>query len=114
LKKMPCNRINGLLFSYLQRATPGQLWTSGEGGAPGADTGQIALSSEKAIELCKARQEMVLQASTGRASAFDGIRASRGFVTVSGGSQTTSVRAARDAGIPVVTGCTEIHWKIVK
>jgi len=76
--------------------------------APGAASGVVALSSEKAKELAKKGLKVILVREETRPDDFDGMMASKGILTRSGGTSSHAALVARQFGKACVSSASDI------
>jgi pyruvate,orthophosphate dikinase len=107
--RMPSAQIDALLFPSLSRTAKGDLWTVGEGVAPGVVSGPIALTLTKVLELRKSTPDVIFIQPSGKPGNEEGIRQARGIVIVSNGARSTAALLAQRLGIPAVVSCTNIQ-----
>lgn len=75
---------------------------------PGAASGKVALSSERAIAMKKAGIPCILVREETSPNDFPGMVAAEGILTMRGGSTSHAAVVARGMGKPCVVGCGEI------
>ncbi|WP_088286435.1 pyruvate, phosphate dikinase [Kineosporia sp. A_224] len=86
----------------------GDLLTTGTGACPGQVSGVLALTSERARELADAGHDVVLARPVTSPSDLDGMIASQGIVTATGGSTSHAAVVARALGTACVVGASDL------
>lgn len=81
------------------------LAASGLNAGPGAASGLLALSKEKAIEYKKKGKRCILVRTETNPDDFPGLVAAEGILTLRGGSTSHAAVVARGMGKPCVVGC---------
>ena len=90
----------------LQSATP---ITTGLAASPGAATGKVVFTAERAVELHKAgEKDLVLVRLETSPEDIDGMHVCRGVLTVRGGMTSHAAVVARGMGTCCVAGCGEV------
>lgn len=86
-------------------AAHNRLAASGLNAGPGAASGQLALSKEKAIEMQKKGIRTILVRQETNPDDFPGLVAAEGILTLRGGSTSHAAVVARGMGKPCIVGC---------
>ena len=81
----------------------------GLGASPGAASGEVALSSERVIELVKAGRKAILIRHQTSADDVAGMARADGFLTAAGGMTSHAAVVARGMGKPCVVGCEALR-----
>lgn len=76
---------------------------------PGAASGSIVFSTEKALELRKKGQRCILVREEASPDDFPGMVAAEGILTIRGGSTSHAAVVARGMGKPCIVGCGALH-----
>ncbi|MBA3957204.1 MAG: pyruvate, phosphate dikinase [Parachlamydiaceae bacterium] len=90
-------------------ASNDRLAGRGLNAGPGAASGQIALSSKKAVELQRQGIPCILVREETNPDDFPGIVAAEGILTLRGGSTSHAAVVARGMGKPCIVGCGALH-----
>ena len=77
--------------------------------SPGAGSGKIVFTSEKAVELKKNKEKVILLRLETSAEDIEGMHASQGIVTCRGGMTSHAAVVARGIGTPCVAGVSNIN-----
>jgi pyruvate,orthophosphate dikinase len=85
------------------------LFTSGLGASPGAAVGCIALSSEQAVEMAEAGDDVILVMTETTPGDLPGMMASVGILTANGGSASHAAVVARGMGRPAICGASDLR-----
>ena len=86
----------------------GRLLAKGLNAGPGAATGRIVLSAEKAVEESKAGPCILVRMETS-AEDVAGMAVAQGILTATGGMTSHAAVVARGMGKPCVTGCGALN-----
>ncbi len=84
----------------------GRALLAGLAASPGAGVGRIAFSSKRAVEWAQQGPVLLVRAETS-ADDIEGMHASSGIVTRTGGSTSHAAVVARGMGRPAVVGCDD-------
>lgn len=112
--RVDSNSLSQLLASEFDYAAKrkvleaGGLLGRGLNAGPGAATGKIALSAEKAVEWCEGGQAVVLVREETSPEDIAGMHSSAGILTQRGGMTSHAAVVARGMGKPCVVGCTDM------
>ena len=101
--------IDALLHPQIDPAFERTAIATGMPASPGAATGQVALTPERAQALGEAGEAVILVRHETAAEDFPGMERSRGILTARGGMTSHAAVVARGMGLPAVTGCSAIH-----
>ncbi len=86
----------------------GRLMAKGLNAGPGAASGKIALSAEKAIEMSKTAKVVLVRFETSPED-LAGMDVAQGILTARGGMTSHAAVVARGMGKPCVVGCGELE-----
>jgi len=86
-------------------AVPGRLICQGLGASPGAATGKLAFTCQKAISWAAAGESVILMRPDTSPEDLPGMLVSAAIVTALGGSTSHAAVVARGKNIPAVVGC---------
>ncbi len=86
----------------------GALLARGLNAGPGAATGMIALSAERAVEWCDQGHAVILVREETSPEDIAGMHSSAGILTQRGGMTSHAAVVARGMGKPCIVGCSEI------
>jgi pyruvate,orthophosphate dikinase len=101
--------IDALLHPQIDPDFERTVIATGMPASPGAATGQVALTPERAQELGEAGEAVILVRHETAAEDFPGMERSRGILTARGGMTSHAAVVARGMGLPAVTGCSAIE-----
>ena len=82
---------------------------TGLGASPGAAVGRVALTSEEAVSLAEAGDDVILVMSETTPGDLPGMMAARGILTVNGGSASHAAVVARGMGRPAICGASALR-----
>ncbi|MEO6806799.1 MAG: pyruvate, phosphate dikinase [Edaphobacter sp.] len=86
------------------------MLTSGLPASPGATAGVIAFSSNRAVEMAKRGEAVILLTEETTANDIHGMAVSAGFLTARGGATSHAAVVARGMGKCCITGAKEISF----
>jgi pyruvate,orthophosphate dikinase len=82
----------------------GQALTAGIAASPGAATGKVVFEADRAVELAKAGEAVILVRPQTTPDDIHGMAAAKGILTSQGGKTSHAAVVARGMGKPAVTG----------
>jgi pyruvate,orthophosphate dikinase len=100
--------VSELLHARFRLTGSERLLVRGLPASPGAAVGQVALSSEYAVELAETGAPVILVASETTPADLTGMLAAQAIVTSRGGSASHAAVVARGIGRPAVCGASEL------
>jgi pyruvate, orthophosphate dikinase len=111
LLKIDAHQLDALLHPQFEEKAlkNGVVIAEGLPASPGAGSGVIVLTSEKAVELKKQKVNTILVREETSPEDIEGMHASEGILTARGGMTSHAAVVARGMGIPCVAGCNQIH-----
>ncbi|MEO0080725.1 MAG: pyruvate, phosphate dikinase [candidate division WOR-3 bacterium] len=98
-----------LLHSSIDPTAKYEVVARGLGASPGAASGEMVLSSERAVELALAGRKVVLVRHQTSADDVGGMARAEGFLTAAGGMTSHAAVVARGMGKPCVVGCEALR-----
>jgi pyruvate,orthophosphate dikinase len=91
-----------------QAVSEGRLLAKGLPAGPGAACGRAAFSAERAVEMARAGEAVILVRAETSPEDILGMSAARGILTSRGGMTSHAAVVARGMGKPCVVGCGEL------
>lgn len=88
----------------------GKLLAHGLNAGPGAATGRVALSAEKAVEYASQGVPSILTRAETSPEDIEGMHMAKGVLTQRGGMTSHAAVVARGMGKPCVVGCTDMNF----
>ncbi|ORM35974.1 putative PEP-binding protein [Williamsia sp. 1135] len=101
--------MQDLLHAQLKLSGNEQLLAQGLPASPGAAIGEVALSSERALQLAGQGRDVILVASETSPADVPALLAATAVVTSNGGLASHAAVVARGAGRPAVCGATSLR-----
>lgn len=101
--------LEQLLHPILDRNVKRKVLASGIPASPGVASGKVVFTSDKAVELSKNGDNVILVRNETSANDIHGMKASRGIITVRGGMTSHAAVVARGMGKPCVVGIENIQ-----
>jgi pyruvate,orthophosphate dikinase len=108
LMKINPEDLNQLLHPRLDPNAKRQIVATGLPASPGAGSGEIALTSEKAVKMAEAGRRTLLVRQETSPEDIAGMVASSGILTARGGMTSHAAVVARGMGKPCVAGCSAV------
>ncbi|WP_127716579.1 pyruvate, phosphate dikinase [Halobacteriovorax sp. HLS] len=108
LLKMNPEDLNQLLHPRLDPCVAKNIIATGLPASPGAGSGQIAFSSEKAHTMNENGEKVLLVRQETSPEDIAGMVASQGILTARGGMTSHAAVVARGMGKPCVAGCSQL------
>lgn len=96
--------LDSIMHPQVKRTGKEILLGKGLAASPGAATGHVVFSSERAIELSKGKKPLILVRPETTADDVRGMVVSKGFLTQKGGMTSHAAVVARAMGKPAVVG----------
>jgi pyruvate,orthophosphate dikinase len=101
--------VQALLHAQLRLTGGEELLAEGLAASPGAASGMVALSAERALEMAAEGAPAVLVSTETTPGDVPAMLACRAVVTTAGGLASHAAVVARGAGRPAVCGVTSLH-----
>jgi pyruvate,orthophosphate dikinase len=103
------NEVGALLHPGLDPTAKFEAVARGIAASPGAAWGEIALTSQRAVELATAGRHVILVRHQTSADDVAGMARADGFLTAAGGKSSHAAVVARGMGKPCVVGCDSVR-----
>jgi pyruvate,orthophosphate dikinase len=100
--------LNQLLHPRLDPAAPKNIIAKGLPASPGAGTGQVCFTSERAHHLSENGEKVILVRQETSPEDIAGMAAAQGILTARGGMTSHAAVVARGMGKPCVAGCSAL------
>ncbi|HEU5051208.1 MAG TPA: pyruvate, phosphate dikinase [Gemmatimonadales bacterium] len=107
--RIPPNDLNQLLHPTIDPDSKLDLLTTGLPASPGAASGAVVFDADRAEELAKAGEPVILVRRETSPEDFHGMVAARAVLTARGGMTSHAAVVARGMGKPCVAGAQELH-----
>lgn len=101
-------RLQDLLFPTIDPSYQGKPLATGIAASPGAVTGAVVFSANRAEEADHLGKDVVLVRVETSPEDLHGMKAARGIVTARGGATSHAAVVARGMGRPCVSGCSSL------
>lgn len=113
LKRIQPNQLTQILAPIFEAKAKNhakdKLAGKGLNAGPGAASGKVAFTAQKAVELKQKGFRSILVRVEANPNDFPGMVASDGILTLKGGSTSHAAVVARGMGKPCVVGCGSLH-----
>ena len=107
--RVDASMLDQLLHPTLDKSVPGDLLTKGLPASPGAATGEIVLTADKAEELAAAGKQVILVRLETSPEDIHGMHAALGILTARGGMTSHAAVVARGMGRACVCGASALR-----
>ncbi len=87
--------------------TEGRMLAKGLNAGPGAASGRVALTAERAVEMARQGPVLLVRVETSPED-IDGMASAQGILTARGGATSHAALVARQMGKPCVVGCSAL------
>jgi pyruvate,orthophosphate dikinase len=109
LLRIPASQLDQLLHPTFDPAAPRKVIASGLPASPGAASGKVVFTAEKAEELASAGEKVILVRVETSPEDIGGMAAAQGILTQRGGMTSHAAVVARGMGKCCVAGCGDIN-----
>ncbi|MSQ84479.1 MAG: pyruvate, phosphate dikinase [Myxococcales bacterium] len=109
LLRVSCDDLQNGMHSRFRDANPPLVFTRGRPASPGAATGMVVFTSEKAVQMRKDGHDVILLRPETTPNDLEGMHAAVGFVTRTGGTTCHAAIVARGMGKPCIVGCDALE-----
>ncbi len=103
------NQINQLLHPVIDPKAKYEVIAKGLPASPGAATGMVVFSADRAVELASEGKPVILVRKETSPDDIHGMDAARGILTAKGGMTSHAAVVARQMGKTCVAGCEDIE-----
>ncbi|MFT5171590.1 MAG: pyruvate,orthophosphate dikinase, partial [Candidatus Marinamargulisbacteria bacterium] len=107
INRISFEHINGILHDTLDPSVDREVIAQGIGASPGAASGKIVFSAEKAVTAAKSGPVILLRKQTSPED-IAGMSASSGLLTETGGLTSHAAIVAIGMGKPCIVGCSDL------
>ncbi len=104
-------QIENVLHPTVDPSSKNEVIAKGLAASPGAAIGKVVFSPEKAYELKKNGEKVILVREETSAEDVKGMHSAEGILTATGGMTSHAAVVARGMGKPCIVGCGEIEIK---
>ena len=114
LMRIPANQMDQVFHPMFDPEAKFKTLTRGLGASPGAATGKIVFTPERAQELAGKKERVILVRMETSPEDIHGMSVSEGILTARGGMTSHAAVVARSMGKPCVSGCADLDVNIKK
>ncbi len=108
LMRVPAGQLDQIFHPMLDPKVKTKTLAKGLGASPGAATGKIVFSSERAEELTREKEKVILVRMETSPEDIQGMNVAQGIITAKGGMTSHAAVVARAMGKPCVSGVEEL------
>ena len=108
LMRVPADQLDQIFHPTIDPKLKTKILGEGLGASPGAATGKIVFSSERALELAKKKEKVILVRTETSPEDIHGMSVAEGIITAKGGMTSHAAVVARAMGKPCVSGVEEL------
>jgi len=109
IRRVAPDQLEQLLHRTIDPNVKAKPFAKGLPASPGAASGKIALSVDRAVEMAAAGDDVVLVRMETSPEDLDGMKVARAILTSRGGMTSHAAVVARGMGKCCVVGCTDLH-----
>jgi pyruvate, orthophosphate dikinase len=108
LMRVPAAQLDQIFHPMIDPKVKVKLLAKGLGASPGAATGKIVFTSERAEELARNKEKVILIRMETSPEDIQGMSVAQGIITAKGGMTSHAAVVARAMGKPCVSGVEEL------
>lgn len=114
LLRIPADQLDQVFHPTIDPKAKPKALTKGLGASPGAATGKIVFTPERAQELADKKERVILVRMETSPEDIHGMSVSQGILTARGGMTSHAAVVARSMGKPCVSGCADLDVDVKK
>ncbi len=107
--RVPATQVDQIFHPMVDPKAKVQVLGKGLGASPGAGAGKVVFTPERAIELSKKKERVILVRTETSPEDIHGMSVAQGILTAKGGMTSHAAVIARAMGKPCVSGLAELH-----
>ncbi len=108
LMRVPAGQLDQIFHPMIDPKVKTKTLAKGLGASPGAATGKIVFTSERAEELTREKEKVILVRMETSPEDIQGMNVAQGIITAKGGMTSHAAVVARAMGKPCVSGVEEL------
>ncbi len=109
LMRIPATQIDQIFHPMIDSNANPKVLAKGLGASPGAASGKIVLTHEKALKLADQKEKSILVRMETSPEDIHGMSLAQGILTAKGGMTSHAAVVARAMGKPCVSGCSDLN-----
>jgi pyruvate,orthophosphate dikinase len=114
LLRIPADQMDQVFHPTIDPKSKVKTLAKGLGASPGAATGKVVFTPERALELADQKERVILVRMETSPEDIHGMSVSQGILTARGGMTSHAAVVARSMGKPCVSGCADLDVDIKK
>jgi pyruvate,orthophosphate dikinase len=107
--RVPATQVDQIFHPMVDPKTKRNVLGKGLGASPGAATGKVVFTPERAMELSKKKERVILVRMETSPEDIHGMSVAQGILTAKGGMTSHAAVVARSMGKPCVSGLGELQ-----
>ncbi len=107
--RVPATQVDQIFHPMVDPKAKVKVLGKGLGASPGAAAGKVVFTPERAMELSKKKERVILVRTETSPEDIHGMSVAQGILTAKGGMTSHAAVVARAMGKPCVSGLTELH-----
>jgi len=107
--RIPATQVDQIFHPMVDPNSKGKVLGKGLGASPGAATGKVVFTPERAMELSKKKERVILVRMETSPEDIHGMSVAQGILTAKGGMTSHAAVVARAMGKPCVSGLGEMQ-----
>ncbi len=114
LMRIPADQIDHVFHPTIDAKAKVKALAKGLGASPGAATGKVVFTPERAQELAEKKERIILVRMETSPEDIHGMSVAQGILTAKGGMTSHAAVVARSMGKPCVSGCSDLDVDMKK
>ena len=114
LLRIPADQMDQVFHPTIDPKSKVKTLAKGLGASPGAATGKVVFTPERALELADKKERVILVRMETSPEDIHGMSVSQGILTARGGMTSHAAVVARSMGKPCVSGCADLDVDVKK
>ncbi len=109
LLRVPATQVDQIFHPMIDPKAKPKVLGKGLGASPGAATGKVVFNPDRAMEMAKNKERVILVRMETSPEDIHGMSVAQGILTAKGGMTSHAAVVARAMGKPCVSGCGELN-----
>ncbi len=114
LMRIPADQLDQVFHPTIDAKAKFKPLAKGLGASPGAATGKVVFTPERAQEMADKKERVILVRMETSPEDIHGMSVSQGILTAKGGMTSHAAVVARSMGKPCVSGCSDLDVDVKK
>ena len=108
ISRVPAGQLDQLFHPMIDPKEKIQVLAKGLGASPGAATGKVVFTPERAQAMAEKKEKVILVRTETSPEDIQGMNVAQGILTAKGGMTSHAAVVARAMGKPCITGCGDL------